>query len=114
MPRRAPLMVIGVLIGIVVMQWAMPVADGQTYGQVVAASFWLVDSSGNTLASLSRGTRGPLLSMATTATQLVNIGIDVAGETAFITLQGEGGDALVNLRTDLPGSTPVPPPPDRP
>ena len=50
-----PMLIIGVLIGIIIMQWSMKAARGQEEeGRIIVAqSFGLIDSEGNVVGSLS-------------------------------------------------------------
>jgi hypothetical protein len=67
MKSRGPYVLIGVLIGIIIIQWAMPVAHGQetirAADQFVAEGFTLINDAGEITARLYNGSDGPTLSL---------------------------------------------------
>ena len=63
MQSRGTYVFIGVLVGIIVMQWAMPLARGQ---DVEGTGFTLRDGDGNITAMLFQGEEGPVLGTSLT------------------------------------------------
>ncbi len=95
MRQRGPYIVIGILIGIIIMQRAGPVAHSDIHGPMRATSFRLMDAAGNNTAMLFQGPNGPIL----------GFGGDTGGPTVVIGApSGTGsGSALVAL-SDGPAS----------
>ena len=106
MRQKIPYLVIGVLIGIIVMQWGMPVAESQT-GVLGAETFVLRDTYGNTKGMwftgddghpyLALGDRdGATIGMSTTSdgwflygrTSSAKIHLLSTGKMAFLSVSG--------------------------
>ncbi|MFP6870808.1 MAG: hypothetical protein VCE91_16005 [Nitrospinota bacterium] len=114
MRQKAPVFIIGILIGIIVMQWAMPMARAQSVGTVSATRFVLVDDSGNQTAVLFNDASGhPIFGMGTFDSHAILITTDpnFAGVTVANAIGGGsrsvslevGSGALVSVTTDLGG-----------
>jgi hypothetical protein len=102
--KRGPYVLIGVLIGIIVMQWAMPVAHGASIGQipdnVIAKGFTLVNDAGEITARLYNRSDGPTLTLGGTTGPSVTIGLTHG--SAFVWV--DGGD-LDNSASMIAGPT---------
>ena len=97
MRQRALYIVIGLLLGIILAQWSLPVAQGQTtktqsLGSIKVTSLTLVDSKGKTLAKLFGGSQGPILSMGSTTGPSVSLGT-TSTNAGFFVASGKGRTA---------------------
>ena len=76
MRQKMPFIVIGLLVGIVVMQLAMPAAQSQTGINLRVNSLTLVDENDETTAMLFNGTEGPILALGESGKGLVIMGAE--------------------------------------
>ena len=94
MRQRAPYLIIGVLVGIIVMQWAMPAAQGALQSSVVYDSLTLMSSSGKRQARLyTTSSGGPELEMSADlddgSLPVTSLSVAADGTMFFL----DGGDA---------------------
>ena len=105
MRQRAPYLIIGVLVGIIVMQWAMPAVHGQgtvlRADQVIATDgFYLVDEDGAPIAGLWASSDGPRLGIG----GLAQASVTIAATTTQSRIQMDNngsGDVSLGCYADL-------------
>lgn len=85
MRQKMPFIVIGLLVGIVVMQLAMPAAQSQTGINLRVNSLTLVDENDEATALLFNGDEGPIL------------GMGGAGSTGYVLMGVVGTAGLVKI-----------------
>ena len=97
--RRGPYLLIGVLVGVIVMQWAMPVAHGVNTAQapdiVVARNFVLVNDAGEIVASFFVGDDGPVLAIGKNTEP--NVTIATTPTNAFVIVSGGQNESSAAL-----------------
>ncbi len=112
MQSRGTYVFIGVLVGIIVMQWAMPLARGQ---DVEGTGFTLRDGDGNITAMLFQGEEGPVLGIGEAGRPKILINAptgDGGGAAAILIDNGEnwiriavGNEASILVATVIGGIT---------
>lgn len=102
MKARAPYVLIGILLGVIVMQWAMPAAQGQGSAQVfedlTAKAFTLVDESGNIKARMWSTPSGNALLSFGSERGDANVSIGSSGKNAWVIVtSGEAAESIALL-----------------
>ena len=99
MRQKMPFIVIGLLVGIVVMQLAMPAAQSQTGINLRVNSLTLVDENDQTTALLFNGDLGPILALGADGTGYVLMGAGGGGTVQIYSpSMGAGPRILMNAK----------------
>ena len=94
MSQRVSYFIIGLLAGLLLMEWVVRPADSQTI-TVRAQEFILVDANGNTTASLANGTAGPALSLG--SIDGPHVYITAGPKTAGVSVTGQSGGPYAQM-----------------
>jgi hypothetical protein len=101
MKSRGPYVLIGVLIGIIIMQWAMPMATAQANGIVHASGFALWDEAGEEItAFLANDSGAPFLVLGNS--ESANIILATDGESTKVRLSDPAESVRIDIGTSPP------------
>ena len=96
MRHKVPYLIIGVLIGIIIMQWSMPVAESQT-GTLQAELFSLVNESGVPTGIFFNGQDGPILGLGDPDKAHITMGAPFGTGTGDAVIVVADGDKIVRV-----------------
>ena len=94
--QKMPVLIIGVLIGIIIMQLKMPVAESQS-PYVETESLYIVDESGKATILLFNGTNGPILGIGDVDKPHITMGAPTGAGTGSALIVVNHGDKKVSV-----------------